>query len=268
MCSPFQCFSKLKLNNNSNSSTSDKAKDADENKSIEKHMKFAKKMEAKTIRVLLLGPGSSGKTTILKQITKIHANDEMTELNDRQKITSYIKSSVIEYMKTLCIQSIKLNEKHNESTSVNSDHEIVRDELISLESPYNLTTDISDKIKMLWSDNGIKETLSLRKYYQIHENVDYFFDRMDEINKENYIPSFDDYLRFRQRSTGFSLTKIAINVNSFGEHQFEFTDVGGQRSERGKWMSFISEDINAVLYILAISDYDLTLFEDNKTNRL
>eukprot|EP01083_Nonionella_stella_P311997 1114337_1 len=98
MCSPFQCFSKLKLNNNSNSSTSDKSKDADENKSIEKHMKFAKKMEAKTIRVLLLGPGSSGKTTILKQIKKIHGNDRELELNDRQKISSPLKHACIEYM--------------------------------------------------------------------------------------------------------------------------------------------------------------------------
>ena len=33
-------------------------------------------------------------------------------------------------------------------------------------------------------------------------------------------------------------------------------------------MRFIHEDIHAVLYIIAISDYDLKLFEDNKTNRL
>merc|ERR1712228_907726 len=118
------------------------------------------------------------------------------------------------------------------------------------------------------TDNGIKETLRKRHYYQIHDNVEYFFSRIDSIASSEYEPSFDDYLRIRTRSTGFAQTKLSANIANFGQHTFEFTDVGGQRSERKKWMRFISEDIDAVLYIIAISDYDLNLFEDNKTNRL
>eukprot|EP01083_Nonionella_stella_P273780 928999_1 len=265
MCTPFACFGK----NKSANTTVDLEKNKADNKSIEKHMKLAKKMEEKTIRLLLLGPGSSGKTTILKQIKKIHGNDRELELNDRQKISSPLKHACIEYMQILCEQSTILNKKYNlQNTLVNPDNEYLRKEILQLSLPCPLTDDIACKIKMLWNDKGIKNTLLNRQYYQIHDNVEYFFNKIESISELDFTPDFDDYLRFRQRTTGFSQTNIVMNVGNFGAHQFEFTDVGGQRSERKKWMRFISEDINAVLYILAISDYDLTLFEDNKTNRL
>eukprot|EP01083_Nonionella_stella_P016527 46141_1 len=238
-----------------------------DNKSINKHMKDAEKAEQKTIKVLLLGPGSSGKTTMLKQIKRIHAHNEEGELEERRKIAKYVKSALIDYMRTLCAQSIELA-KLNEDTSVHPDNECIRDEILELTNPCEITTDIAIQIKMLWNDKGIQNTFTKRSKYQMHENVDYFFERIDSISESSYVPSFEDYVRFRVRTTGFNQTKIKINSDSFGDHWFEFTDVGGQRSERSKWMNLISEDIQAIIYILAISDYDLRLFEDNKTNRL
>lgn len=44
-------------------------------------------------------------------------------------------------------------------------------------------------------------------------------------------------------------------------------DVGGQRSERKKWIHCF-EDVTAVLYCVGISEYDQVLYEDNVTNRI
>ena len=41
-------------------------------------------------------------------------------------------------------------------------------------------------------------------------------------------------------------------------------DVGGARSERRKWIHCF-DDVHAVLFMCALSGYDMTLFEDEKT---
>ena len=44
-------------------------------------------------------------------------------------------------------------------------------------------------------------------------------------------------------------------------------DVGGVRSERKKWIH-VFDNVDWLIYISAISEYDQVLDEDNKTNRL
>ncbi|KAH7662381.1 guanine nucleotide-binding protein G(o) subunit alpha, partial [Aphelenchoides avenae] len=44
-------------------------------------------------------------------------------------------------------------------------------------------------------------------------------------------------------------------------------DVSGQRSERRKWVS-VFDNVNAIFFIAAISEYDQKMVEDNETNRL
>ena len=38
-------------------------------------------------------------------------------------------------------------------------------------------------------------------------------------------------------------------------------DVGGQRTERNKWIQCF-DDVRALLYVTALSGYDMTLYED------
>ena len=44
-------------------------------------------------------------------------------------------------------------------------------------------------------------------------------------------------------------------------------DVGGQRSERKKWI-YCFENVTAIVFLVAISEYDQVLIEDSSVNRL
>ena len=47
---------------------------------------------------------------------------------------------------------------------------------------------------------------------------------------------------------------------------YRMVDVGGQRSERRKWIQTF-DDVRSVWFVCALSGYDMTLFEDGKTVR-
>lgn len=49
--------------------------------------------------------------------------------------------------------------------------------------------------------------------------------------------------------------------------EFRLVDVGGQRSERRKWLHCF-EGVSFAIYLAALDEYDMTLEEDSKTNRL
>jgi len=48
---------------------------------------------------------------------------------------------------------------------------------------------------------------------------------------------------------------------------FQMIDVGGQRSERKKWIHCF-DDAKAVIFVAALSDYDVILNEDPDLNRM
>lgn len=99
------------------------------------------------------------------------------------------------------------------------------------------------------------------EYHIIESNAEYF-NRIDQIAQFNYKPSDQDILLSRVRTTGIVEERYEIEGVVF-----EIIDVGGQRNERKKWIHCF-EDVNAIIYVAALSEYDQHLFEDKETNRM
>jgi guanine nucleotide-binding protein subunit alpha len=74
--------------------------------------------------------------------------------------------------------------------------------------------------------------------------------------EKNYIPGDQDILRARLRTTGISET-----IFDTGNMTFRMFDVGGQRSERKKWIH-VFDNVQVVLFLVAISGFDHVLVED------
>jgi guanine nucleotide-binding protein subunit alpha len=79
---------------------------------------------------------------------------------------------------------------------------------------------------------------------------------IDRLYERNYLPTDQDILRARLRTTGISETLFNI-----GQYIYRMFDVGGQRSERKKWIH-VFDNVQVVLFLVAISGYDHALVED------
>ena len=80
-------------------------------------------------------------------------------------------------------------------------------------------------ITKLWEDPGVQRTFQKRSAFQIEDSAQYYFDNLERICEENYIPTEEDIVRARMKTTGLIEQK-------FVSHNTEFVmiDVGGQRN--------------------------------------
>jgi guanine nucleotide-binding protein subunit alpha len=83
-----------------------------------------------------------------------------------------------------------------------------------------------------------------------------FVNDLDRIWADGYVPNDQDLLRSRLRTTGITET-----IFDLGQLTYRMFDVGGQRSERKKWIHCF-ENVNCLLFLVAISGYDQCLVED------
>jgi len=122
---------------------------------------------------------------------------------------------------------------------------------------------MGQSIAAIYKDPGIQKALE-EKYQTFHllDSAKYFLAALDRITKKDYTPNVDDLLRCRAKTTGIQELHLEIEG-----HKFIIVDVGGQRSERKKWIHCF-QDVTAVLFFVALSEYDLALYEDEDTNRM
>jgi len=125
------------------------------------------------------------------------------------------------------------------------------------------STEVAMDIKHLWLDQGVRDVYALKdKHYQLNDSANYFFESVDRIMQDNYMPIVDDVLRARVRTTGIQEAEF-----KFDDLSLRMLDVGGQRSERRKWIHCF-DSVTAVLFCVSLSEYDQFLREDNNQNRM
>ncbi|CAH1114100.1 unnamed protein product [Psylliodes chrysocephalus] len=126
----------------------------------------------------------------------------------------------------------------------------------TFESPY------VEAIKDLWSDAGIQECYDRRREYQLTDSAKYYLSDLERIKDPEYLPTEQDILRARAPTTG--IIEYPFDLDSI---IFRMVDVGGQRSERRKWIHCF-ENVTSIIFLVALSEYDQILFESENENRM
>lgn len=150
-------------------------------KEIEAVMAQNKDIDTKKVKLLLLGAGECGKSTIFKQMRLIYGEKFTKEERESKSFTIY--NNVLTAMKILLEQAelfgcTELIQAQAESAL-----------LSSLEDLESMNESLGDAVKTLWHDPGVQAVWAKRSEFQIVESVQYYFNKIDEIKQPSFLPS-------------------------------------------------------------------------------
>ncbi|XP_032824433.1 guanine nucleotide-binding protein G(q) subunit alpha-like [Petromyzon marinus] len=227
------------------------------NDEIERQLRRDKRDARKELKLLLLGTGESGKSTFIKQMRIIHGSG-YTE-DDKRSFIKLVHQNVFSAMQAMIRAMETLGIPY--ANAGNQAHaqllrEVDVEKICSLDKPY------IEAVRCLWADPGIEECYDRRREFQLTDSAKYYLNDLARISAVNYLPTQQDILRVRIPTTGiieypFDLENII----------FRMVDVGGQRSERRKWIHCF-ENVTSIMFLVALSEYDQVLVESDSENRM
>jgi len=226
-------------------------------KLLEKQLEEEQAKENAIVKLLVLGTGESGKSTVFKQMKILYSvPDPPAKFIMICRANLFGNAhAVMEGMKKLKIEwATPEGEKAGEQLAgVPADGNPTGDKSVA-EYVVDLQT--------MFKDGGCVDAIERAAEYQLNDSTIYFWERAEEICKADYVPTEQDVLRARVRTTGIVQQNFQI-----GEKKYTMFDVGGQRNERRKWIHCF-DNVTAVIFVTAISEYDQVLYEDENTNRM
>ncbi|XP_004544901.1 guanine nucleotide-binding protein G(i) subunit alpha-2 [Maylandia zebra] len=232
---------------------------AERSKMIDKNLREDGEKAAREVKLLLLGAGESGKSTIVKQMKIIH-EDGYSEDECRQ-YRAVVYSNTIQSIMAIIKAMANLKVDYEESARADDARQLFALSGAA-EEQGTLPEDLSNIIQRLWADGGVQSCFTRAREYQLNDSAAYYLNDLERIAKPDYIPTQQDVLRTRVKTTGIVETHF-----TFKDLHFKMFDVGGQRSERKKWIHCF-EGVTAIIFCVAMSAYDLVLAEDEEMNRM
>lgn len=135
-----------------------------------------------------------------------------------------------------------------------------------------------EPLKALWNDPNVQkawargnEAALPEKYVSLllvdllqlmtRSSLLYFYSELERLFEPSYQPTEQDIIQCRARTIGITETTFMLR-----EHEMLMVDVGGQKSERRKWIHCF-QDVTSILFLVSLSGYDQCLVEDRDAVR-
>ncbi|KAF8879951.1 heterotrimeric G protein alpha subunit 4 [Infundibulicybe gibba] len=227
------------------------------NREVEKQLKEAKAKLAAQVKVLLLGSGDSGKSTILKQMRLIHkvpfSSQEIESY--RQLVFDNLTRGIKYVLDAMEDMELKVSEENMEYLDMIENARDLRDGEAFPVSYY-------EPLKSLWTDPNVQKAWERGNEAALPENLLYFYSSLDRLFDPAYVPVEQDIIQCRARTIGITETTFTLR-----DHEMLMVDVGGQKSERRKWIHCF-QDVTSILFLVSLSGYDQCLVEDKDANQM
>mmetsp|Transcript_7786 Transcript_7786/g.8579 ORF Transcript_7786/g.8579 Transcript_7786/m.8579 type:complete len:235 (+) Transcript_7786:48-752(+) len=219
-------------------------------KSIDKILKAEKLRRRTEVKMLLLGAGGAGKSTMIKQMKILYCGGfSMTE---RKKYKLVIRENIrkgLQILVEVTQQNGCLCEELMESVSKLSGN------------PKALNAGV---VKKIWDDSLVHVTWKNRETLRvdIQESLRHFVvSRSKEVFSHDYLPTDEDIIYSQLKTTGIVETSFQAC-----EKSFTFVDVGGQKSERRKWLHSF-DGVDAILFVADLDASTIFNFHNHENSK-
>lgn len=265
---------------------------------IDRELDRHRQQEDLKVKLLLLGAGESGKSTIFKQMRILHGSPRSED--DLRMYGVVVRSNVITAMRKLCqlLRHLDLVSQLASEPAPDSDDGITPKQAFDHLCSYlvdGTAPPVEEKVpnggagdwvghsaraglgpnndsqqflqlwkpmKVLWESKTMKEVWQKRAAVNIIDGHRDYLQDLTRIASPTFRPTTQDILLARVKTTQVVMERYRIDGIDF-----EMYDVGGQRSERRKWIDCF-DNVDAVIFVAALSEYDQTLAEAKRTNRM
>ncbi|XP_076816388.1 guanine nucleotide-binding protein subunit alpha-14-like [Clavelina lepadiformis] len=215
---------------------------------IEKQLSKDKKEARSQVKLLVLGAAESGKSTFIKQMRIIHGKGYSKE--EKQGYTSLIHQNINVSVKVLAMAMENLGVPYEKVENQEIGEKFID---MSRDDESNLDLVKGVEIQKFWDDKGIQMCYLRRNEFHLYDSASYYLNNITRICEESFIPNLQDVLRTRLPTSG--IIEYLFDVDRF---VFGIVDVGGQKSERRKWIHCF-ENVTSIIFLAALSEYDQTI---------
>jgi len=269
---------------------------------IEEKLMEDRRFDAEKIKLLLLGAGESGKSTIFKQMRILYGSPKTDE--DLKMYGVVVRSNIVVAIRKLCklLRQLGLEHKLDEESKAATMADLddvsgmtprqAYDQILmylvdntatesypgtiapndwvgkSARAGLQINNDAKqflqhvEAIRVVWQCRVMKDVWMKRAQANVNDSHKDYLQDLTRIASPDYRPTEHDIIICRIRTTQITMERYMMkNVN------FEVYDVGGQRSERRKWIDCF-EGVDAVVFVAALSEYDQILAESKRVNRM
>lgn len=223
---------------------------------VDRMLREAEEAANRNYKMLLLGAGESGKSTVVKQIKMIYKGGIPEK--ERHEYAVNIRRNCIECMQSLIEARVNFGLEYEKDSPI-AELDIL---IASLDSDDTFTPEIASHIISLWKSDVIQSVFARKNEFWILDGAKYYFENAERIAEDDFVPTEEDMVMTRVRTTGIVVTEFTE-----GPITYSMVDVGGQRSERRKWINCF-DDVKAIIFLVGLSGYNQVMFEDASYNRM
>jgi len=207
-------------------------------------------------KVLALGVSGSGKTTFIKQMKIIHGGFTPIEV---QQFQSIVYQNIV-----IGIQELIRKVQKLELPLEGKNEKFARSLLSIVVVDAQWDSRLCKKVKSLWSDPAVQQVWTESPHYQFQvTHMEFLMHHVDRFSDSNFVPTNEDILVSRQRTTGTTRTVLKKD-----RLKWELIDIGGQVPERLKWEEVMIEGMTAVIFFAGLDEFNMASAENKSKNKM